>query len=197
MRIDNQKLVDIALTLNDPDHNVLGPNLYIESCQLYSHASTSSLVIAGVTMTDCTFEQIEPLLNFHFENAHLINTSFIGTYDGCDFGDWDSNKRSSIKDCDFTEAKVNNSRFINCDMASIKLPSWPIFSIINPCNAHEYVIGQDWPGDLGIDLDVITDMPAECSAIIMNAEKLASDNELSITDIYYILSNIPGFKTSL
>lgn len=197
MRIDNQKLADTALTLNDPEHNVLGPNLYLESCQLHSHASTSSLVIAGVMMTDCTFKQLEPLVDFHFENAHLINTRFIGTYDGCDFGDWDSNKRSSIKDCDFTEAKVNNSRFINCDMASIKLPSWPTFSIINPCNAHEYVIGHDWPGDLGIDLDVITDIPEECSAIVMDAEKLASDNELSITDIYYILSNIPGFKTSL
>lgn len=37
-----------------------------------------------------------------------------------------------IRDCDFSECILNGVRFIEVDMATIKLPRWPCFTIFNP-----------------------------------------------------------------
>lgn len=190
MKIQNQSISSKDIIINDEDHNVLGPELFLDKCHVKNLSASESLVLIGVTITNSYFEQIVPLVNFHFEGAHFKNTKFSGVFSGCDFGDWDSPERSSISECDFSNAELDGVRFINCDMQNIKLPSWPFFAITPSPEAIAFVKENDWPVRLGSTLKIYTG--AECSAVIGNAKRLAQKNKLTLSQMKELITKIPG-----
>ncbi len=192
MKFKNQHLSQQEISLSDDEVNTLGPELVLEDCSVVSSCTAEAIVIAGVRMKGGVFDQRLPLSNYHFERAHFERVSFIGSYSGCDFGDWDSEQKSSIVDCDFTNARLDGSRFLRCKTETIRFPKWPCFTIVNPRSARQYVISQNWPGRVGTTLDIYTDADSECVAITGDAERIAKKNKLSVTDFRNLLIKIPG-----
>jgi len=195
MKIRNTKLSNERLLLSNVEVNSLGPALELEQCEIVSDCREKSLVIPGMEMVGGKFvQQDRTLSNFHFENAHFRGVSFSGNFSGCDFGDWDSTEKSSIADCDFSEARLEGCRFLNCDMDTIELPRWPCFTIVGLADARDFVLGYQWPGKVGITLDVYTDNDPECVAICGDAEQMAKASGIVLEHLRASLQLIPGVR---
>lgn len=192
MNFKNQHLSQREISITDDEVNVLGPDLVLEGCSILSSCTAEALVIAGLRMKEGAFDQRSPLSNYHFERAHFEGVSFVGSYSGCDFGDWDSDQKSSIVNCDFTNARLDGCRFLRCKTETIRFPKWPYFTIINPGAARQYVLSQSWPGRVATTLGIYTDVDPECVAITGDAERIAKKNKLALSDFRDLLAKIPG-----
>jgi hypothetical protein len=192
MKFNNQHLSQQEIVLTDDEVNVLGPELALEDCLISSSCTAEALVIAGLRMKGGVFDQRSHLSNYHFERAHFDGVSFVGSYAGCDFGDWDSDQKSSIVNCDFTNARLDGCRFLRCKPETIRFPKWPCFTIVNPGAARQHVLSQSWPGRVGSTLGIYTDADSECVAITGDAERIANKNMLLLPDFRGLLMKIPG-----
>lgn len=176
------------------EEHTLGPKLKLQQCKVISDCSEKFLFIVGLTMEGGAFVQKRKLTDFHFERAHFKGVEFEGHYVGCDFGNWDSPEKASVKDCDFEKSILEDCRFLNCDPGGIKFPKWPCFTIINPVAAAKYVASKDWPEEVEIMLDVYTDVDPECVASCGYAKPLAKDTGLSLEELRELLTPIPGMQ---
>jgi len=195
MKIRNAKFSHERLFLSNVEVNALGPDLELEHCEIFSDCVWKSLLISGMRMTGGRFvQQDRTLSDFHFENVHFRGVGFSGNFSGCDFGDWDSLKKSSIADCDFSAARLDGCRFLNCDIDTIELPRWPCFTIVGLGDARDFVSGYQWPGKVGITLDVYTDNDPECVAICGDAQRMAKPSGIVLEDLRASLQLIPGIR---
>ncbi|MFZ6643639.1 hypothetical protein ACO0LL_28205 [Undibacterium sp. TC4M20W] len=138
----DKSVLDQVITLEPNVDYFLGPNLRLLNCKIVSNAIARNIFFSGVEMTEGFFEQGPRLENFHFEKAHFNKVKFCGDFAGCDFGDWDNSDKSSIVNCDFVDANMNDCRFLNTDMRTISLPAWPHFSLHSPVDARDFSYGE-------------------------------------------------------
>ena len=192
MNFKDTCLIRQEVILDDDVVNALGPGLILDHCHIISNATSRAILIGGFTMNGGVFDQKHSLQNFHFERAHFSGVRFTGSYSGCDFGDWDSSERPSIVDCDFTEAKLDGVRFLQCDVSRIQFPKWPCFVIVNPVSVREHVLAQSWPNQIGLTLDVYTDEDPECVAVVGDAARIAKQNNVPLDDLRDLMMQIPG-----
>ncbi|AVR97156.1 hypothetical protein [Pseudoduganella armeniaca] len=194
------KLKAITMTrervlLSNVEVNQLGPELVFEECDIYSDCQSKALVMSGVRMIGGRFfQQDRALADHQFSRVHFNGVRFFGTFIGCDFGNWDSNDIGSMANCDFTEAVLDSSRFLNVDVQSIKLPRWPCFTIVNPAEAREFVMGNKWSAKTRIALDVYTDVDPECTASLGDASRMAKQDGIALEDLRERLLAIPGIR---
>lgn len=195
MKIRDTSISRERLLLSNLEVNLLGPNLVLENCDVHSDCQREALVVSGLTMTGGSFnQQGRALTDFHFERAHFSGVTFTGNFAGCTFGDWDAVETSSVRNCDFTQAGLEDSRFLNCDIDSMRLPGWPVFTIVNPAEARDFVMSRPWPSKMRIALDVYTDNDPECVAICGDAAKLAKSDDISLDELRTLLEAVPGMK---
>jgi hypothetical protein len=129
----------------------LGRNLTLKNCTLVLKVSARRLFIDGVRFINCTFEVKQELKNHQdWVFAALERCRFKGRFSGCDFGRWPSYpgawERATIKDCDFTEARLDGCRFHGCDPATLRFPKWPCFTILDPIARSDELNRIRWPG---------------------------------------------------
>ena len=115
MKIQNKNLSNVDLHFDKSEIHILGPELELWQCNVFFNTRSRDVIFAGLVMRNGRFEVAGPFVNFHFENVHFDGVEFHGEFCGCDFGDWDSIEKSSINNCDFSEAKLDGCRFLNCD----------------------------------------------------------------------------------
>lgn len=190
----DEKLFDQVVDLAEDEVSVLGPDLELNDCSVVSHADTRGIAFAGVVMVGGVFDQKIRLENFPFQNAHFSKVKFKGEYFGCDFGDWDDVRISSISGCDFSEARLHGCRFLNADMKGIVTPPWPCFCLRDPSKARDFVMSKSWPKSMGLTLDIYTDTDPECAAIVANASVIADKDKLSLDEVRALLEGIPGLE---
>jgi hypothetical protein len=133
----------------------IGPNLTLRNCTVVLRVAARNLLIhGGARFIDCTFEVKQELKN-HQEwiFASLERCRFKGRFSGCDFGHWPDYGKGcefgSIKDCDFTEARLDGCRFMGCDPRTIQFPRWPCFTILEPIRHAPELLRVQWPGRIG------------------------------------------------
>jgi hypothetical protein len=128
----------------------LGPNLTLRQCTLVLRVPTRRLHVVGARFLDCTFEVKTPLKNFRWDEAHLKGCRFKGRFSGNDFGEWPyALGKGSIEDCDFTEARLDATRFLACDVRTIRFPPWPCFTIYDPIRRAPDLRALPWLGEVG------------------------------------------------
>ncbi|TQR34816.1 hypothetical protein [Brevibacillus brevis] len=91
-----------------------------------------------------------------------------------------------------SSARLQDCRLLNCDMKGILIPKWPCFCLLNPAEARDFVISQQWPKKIGLTLDIYTDSDRECVAIFGDASVLAKESGLPLSEIRALLQIIPG-----
>jgi hypothetical protein len=142
------------LELVDKDSNYyLGPNLTLRRCTVVTRVSAGWLHIRPTRFIDCTLEVKKELKNMDWLSASLKDCRFKGSLRSCEFGHWphyaDGWENGSIEDCDFTEARLHSCRFHGCDTRTLRFPSWPCFTILDPIRRGPELAAMDWPGDIG------------------------------------------------
>ncbi|AJY40642.1 hypothetical protein I6G56_23195 [Burkholderia humptydooensis] len=192
MKLRNQVISDSVIELDAKEVHTLGPNLRLENCTINSDCTTRSLIASNTEMVGGVFNQRKALKNFQFDRVIFSGVKFTGTFIGCDFGNNSESLPGKALDCDFSQAKVHDSRVYECDPERIGFPAWPRFTIVNPYLARDYVMSQAWPADMGIRMGVYTNNPPRCNAIFGDAEVFAKEYKIGQDDLRRLLEKIPG-----
>jgi len=152
---EDKELKNERLELTDKDSlYFLGRNLTLKNCTLVLKVAARNLFIRDVRFIGCTFEVKQELKNHQdWIRASLEGCRFKGRFSGCDFGHWPEYgsepeyQFGSIKDCDFTEARLDGCRIMGSDPATLRFPKWPCFTILDPIGRAHELNSVQWPGD--------------------------------------------------
>jgi len=164
----NQEIENERLELTDKRSlYYLSSNLTLRNCTVVLKVSARNLIINGARFIDCTIEVKQELKNHQqWISASLEGCRFKGRLTGCDFGHWPDYpgawEHGAIKDCDFSEARLNGCRFIGCDPRTLRFPRWPCFTILDPIGNSRELSRVQWPGRFGEVTveDLINDPPS-------------------------------------
>jgi Pentapeptide repeats (8 copies) len=172
----------------------LGPRLTLRNCTLVLRVPARDLIIPEARFVECTIDIKKELKNFHWEHAVLKGCRFTGRLSGNDFGRWPTSDRApgSIEDCDFTEARLDGCRFIGCDLDTLRLPSWPCFTIQDPARRSRELNALEWPGQMGIAIKGFSTYPESTAAITYWAPAIARWSGSSVEEIRAVLEKLDG-----
>ncbi len=172
----------------------LGPHLTLRDCTLVLRVAARNLVIPQARFFDCTFEAKGELKGFRWDTAHLKGCRFVGRFRGNDFGHWPySPGEGSIEDCDFTQATLDACRFLGCDMRTIRLPSWPCFTFIEPVARWREWRARPWPSTIGpIIVEGFAEDPPSTTAVTYSAQALAKRHGTTPEAIKAVLETVDG-----
>ncbi|WP_224244859.1 pentapeptide repeat-containing protein [Hyalangium gracile] len=150
VNLENRELTHERLEFGSGVVCFLGPMLTLRGCTLVLGMSARNLIIPQARFIDCTFIIKKPLKDFRWDTAHLRGCRFKGRFSGNDFGSWpDRPTEGSIEGCDFSEAHLNWTRFLGCDTQTLRFPSWPCFTILEPAARWRELQALPWPGEHG------------------------------------------------
>jgi hypothetical protein len=150
INLENQEITRETLEFGPDVVCFLGPSLTLRDCTLVLSTSARNLVIPQARFIDCTFIIRKELRNFRWDTAHLKGCRFRGRFIGNDFGEWPwSPGQGSIEDCDFSEAQMDTTRFLACDIRTLRFPRWPCYTLFDPQRRWRELRPDEWPGDLG------------------------------------------------
>jgi hypothetical protein len=153
-----------------------------------------NLIIPQARFIDCIFIFKKELKNFRWDKAHLKGCRFKGRFTGNDFGEWFSEPgRGSIENCDFTEAQLDETRFLACDARTLRLPPWPCFTIFDPVPRWRELSSLPWPGDIGpVVMEACAKDPPSTAALTLSALGLAKQHRTTPEAIKAVLEKLDG-----
>lgn len=195
LNIENRVLENERLEINAGDIGFLGPNLTLQNCTLVLRVATRNLILIGPRLIDCTIEVKKELKNLRWCSAFLKGCRFSGAMTGSDFGRWpyDENpERGGIEDCDFTAARLDACRFVDCDPKTLKFPSWPCFTILDPVRRVNELLSAPWPEATRIMVETLANSPPQTVAVTDSATLLAKRTGTTEQAIRAVLDTLPG-----
>jgi hypothetical protein len=199
--IKEKELTNERLELTDKGSlYFLGPDLTLRNCTVVLKVSARNLLFRGARFIDCTFDVRQELKNHQdWIAASIQGCRFKGRFNGCDFGHWPSyssdphDKSGSIADCDFTEARLDSCRFIDCDPTTLRLPRWPCFTILDPLRRSAELARMPWPGDIApVTMASHAKDPVGTAAVTYHAPSLAKDSGTTTEALRAVLETCAG-----
>lgn len=195
IQFSEQEIANEQLILDSPTElYYLGHNLTLRNCTIVIKVPRRALVVAHTRFIECTIEAKRELKSFRWESAHLQGCTFTGRFSGNDFGSWPARpEKGSIQDCDFSAARLDECRFLGCDIATLRFPGWPCFTILHPYARHRELAKSPWPGDIGrIDAEFWAKTPATTVAMTYLAPALAKRSGTTPEAIKAVLEKLDG-----
>jgi hypothetical protein len=195
IQFSDQEVTGERLTLDSATElYYLGHNLTLRGCTLVLKVPARALVIARTRLIDCTIDVKRELKNFQWESAHLKGCRFKGRFSGNDFGERShAPGEASIADCDFTEAHLDATRFLACDVSTLRFPPWPCFTIFDPVPRWRELRSLPWPGDIGpIVMEGCAEDPPSTVALTYSALGLAKRYGTTPEAIKTVLEKLDG-----
>ncbi len=149
---ENRTMEGERLELTEKESNYwLGPNLTLRDCTVVIRVGGRQVIPVWGTLINCTIQAKRELVDTRFTTMGFQGCRFEGRFSGVDFGQrvghgewWE---HGGMENCDFSEARLDLCRFQGCDMRTIRLPSWPCFTIIDPIKHGQELLSVAWPGD--------------------------------------------------
>jgi hypothetical protein len=182
--------------IRDKNLHALGPGLKLEDCTIISSVGTGGAIFADVAVSSGTFNQTIPLKNFEFGRTHFDGVRFSGTYSGVTFGNYADSALGSIRACDFSAASLDGCRFAHCDADTMIFPSWPCFVIVKPQRSLERVRAGQWPGDLGLILDIACDQDDAFTVVTIDLSVVEGIRNDMLPTVRDLLKSINGVRIS-
>ncbi len=196
IQFSDREIEDELLELNSKaELYYLGHHLKLRRCKLIIKVPTRALVITRTQLIDCTVDVKTEFKNFRWEGVILTGCRFTGTMTGNDFGRWPyalHPELGSIEDCDFTGARLDACRFIDCDTRTLKFPSWPCFTILDPVRRKSELLALPWPGTMRITVESFVEGPLETAAVTYSATAVARRTGTTEDAIRAVLDTLPG-----
>jgi hypothetical protein len=187
--IDNEQLVLESRT----ELYYLGPALTLRNCTLVVKIPAKALVLNQVHLIDCTIEVTRVLKNFGWEHAHLTGCRFKGRFVGNDFGNRRDTNKGTIVDCDFSEAHLDGTRFLDCDTHTLRFPRWPYFTLLDPVRRSDELRTLPWPPEVGrLEVECLAEAPPETMAVTYSAVDLAKRRHTTSEAIKAVLEKLDG-----
>jgi hypothetical protein len=135
----------------------------------------SSLKIVDATFLDCQIRVDDQISNFRFMEAVFERCTFEGTFVNCRFGFRRGESQSPnayYRNCDFSQATLDNCDFFVGDIDSVTWPEWPNFTVLKPRQNK-----QDWLSiGFPLELKSMQEIVAGESLSARADEKTGGDN---------------------
>jgi hypothetical protein len=194
VNLKEQELENERLELGAGVVYFLGPQLTLRNCTLVLRGPARDLIIPQAQFLHCTIDVKKELKNFHWEHAALRGCRFTGRLSGNDFGRWPYSERflGSIEDCDFTEARLDECRFVGCDINTLRLPTWPCFTLLEPTRRSHELNAVRWPGLMGIAVKGFAEYPEPTAAITYWAPSVAKWAKTTVEEIRAVIERLDG-----
>ena len=179
--IEKRTLEDERLELSDKNlRYYLGPNLVMRRCTLVLRMPSDLFHLNGPRFIDCTFEIKRQLKDVVWWTAHLKGCRFTGRLFDCDFGRFPTPRLpyedvGGIEECDFSAAHLHLCRFVGCDASTLKFPSWPYFTLLEPYRRHREFASMLWPRAIRYWFNGFDEYPENTAAMTYSATALAKE----------------------
>jgi hypothetical protein len=173
----------------------LGHHLTLRNCTLILKVPAKALVVSKTRLINCTIDARKELKGFSWDQAHLNGCRFTGTLSGCDFGRWpdeEADPIGGIENCDFTGARLEACRFLQCDARTLKFPSWPCFTLLDPVRRKDELLAIQWPGTMRITVESFVEGPPETAAVTYFAPAVAKRTGTTVEAIRAVLDTLSG-----
>lgn len=192
----NQQIDDETFHLTDKQEeaNCIGPNVELRNCRLILQTTNRALTITTSKLIDCRVEAKRKLPKFNWCWSYLDGCTFHGYFWDCQFGSlpdvyW---KEGGLRNCDFTGARLHYCEFFNCDPTTLKFPTWPCFTLLNPKTRKSEILDQTWPPELKTWVHVLVDRPVYVVARVDSAAELSKDLGIPQDDIGKLIERLPN-----
>lgn len=194
VNFDHTELVNERLELGAGAVYFLGPQLTLRECTLVLRVPARNLIIPEASFVQCTIDVKKELKNFHWEHAVLKGCRFTGHLTSNDFGRWPDSEKApgSIEDCDFTQACLDECRFVGCDIRTVRLPSWPCFTLLEPARRSRELSTLAWPGKMNIAIRTFAEYPESTAAITYWAPSVARWAKTTVEEIRASIERLEG-----
>lgn len=195
IQFSDQEISNERLVLDSPTElYYLGHNLTLRNCNLVVKVSARALVIAQARLIDCTIEVKRDLKNFRWQSVFLKGCRFKGRLIGNDFGEWPSAPgQGGIEHCDFSEAHLDATRFLSCDVRTLRFPPWPCFTIFDPVRRARELRSLPWPEEVGrIEVECFAEAPISTVALTHSATIIAKRRGTTPEAIRAVLEKMSG-----
>lgn len=174
--IRNQNLIGETVILSDKEcAGLVDSTLTAGTLKLTQ--SKGRPILLHSTLKDCDVIAAKPQKAYQLLEAFFINCRFHGVFSGVDFGRAHDVERDGyfggVEGCDFTDATLDGCRFVNVDVSTLRLPSWPHVVMIDPYKRAADVEAMQWPGQLGLYMHGSTNRPESFRATVLHVPSLA------------------------
>jgi len=184
-KIDNILNNDTVL-IDAGDITVITDKAKLNNCNIIFNAIADSFFLNQASIRNGTFHAKKVLEDFQLCKASFEHVEFLGSYSGCDFGKWVKNHgiNGGVYKCDFSKSDyIHNCRFFNCENGAPLFPKWPHVTIRNSVNLKNEISNIIWPGKIGIMMNIITNIPEECTFVVINSSTLINKLGGSLSDL--------------
>jgi hypothetical protein len=195
LNIEDRDVENERLEIKAGDIAFLGPKLTLRKCTLVVGVAAKNLILIHPRIIDCTIEVKKELKNLRWYGSYLKGCRFTGTMIGNDFGRWPYDEQpelAGIEDCDFTAARLDACRFLCCDASTLKFPSWPCFTLLDPVRRKDQFLALPWPGNMRITVESFTEGPPETAAVTYSAPAVAKRTGTTEDAIRAVLDTLDG-----
>jgi|SRR5215217_946373 len=199
LNIEGKVIENERIVLERGDIAFLGPDLTLRGCTLTIKVSTRNLILIQPRLIDCVIEVKQELKNLRWCSAFLKGCRFTGVMSGNDFGRWPFDEEAEkalggIEDCDFSGARLDACRFVDCDVSSLKLPSWPCFTFLDPTLRRQELLAAPWPGTSHISVEAMLESPPETAAVTFSAPAVARYGGTTEEALRAVLQTLDGVR---
>jgi hypothetical protein len=196
MNIREQTVFDSTFEIGNSSD---GASEGVISCELsgcvISFVNPSEGAIRWSRLTDCEIIVKRLARDFQMTDTHFRRCKFTGKYFDTVFGSTDLEPMrkgctGGLEDCDFSQASLHMCSFHNCDPNTLKFPSWPHFTVINPWKNRDDWMAIPFPAWFRSSQKVIAMIPRDC-AVTENWQKFAKEHK-DTTDLEEIRQLMAG-----
>jgi len=172
----------------------LGPNATLVDCELVLRTAASALILTKAKLERCSIVAKKKLVNFRWCDAFVDTCTFRGTFVGNDFGRFPAyyDPEGGIRACDFRAAVLDGCRFMGCDPAEMKWPSWPCFTFVHPREHLKALTAAPWPGKIPLLLEIVAEHPPDVTAVTYHAPSVVKKFGGTEAEVRSILGSLPG-----
>lgn len=194
VNLEDTEIQNERIEINPGVIYFLGPNLTLRNCTLVLRGPARDLLIPQARFIHCTIDIKKELKNFHWEHAALTGCRFSGRLSGNDFGRWPYSERfpGSIEGCDFTDARLDECRFVGCDINTLRLPTWPCFTLLEPARRSLELNAVKWPGQMGLAIKGFAEFPESTAATCFWAPSVAKWAGTTVEEIRAVIERLEG-----
>ncbi|NTX05659.1 hypothetical protein [Myxococcus sp. CA040A] len=199
LNIEGKVIENERIVLGREDIAFLGPNLTLRACTVTVKVTARNLILIQPRLIDCVIEVKQELKNLRWCKAFLKGCRFTGVMSGNDFGRWPfdeeaEKKLGGIEDCDFSGARLDACRFLDCDVDTLKLPSWPCFTFLDPTRRRQELLAAPWPGTSRIVVESLVEAPPETVAATYSAPAVARYSDTTEEALLAVLQTLDGVR---
>ncbi len=167
----------------------IGINTILDNCIIINKLPARGISFNNCTMNGGAFITKKQLTNWQQHNVIFDGVKFKGSFKGCEFGGLIEDLNHEYKmygylaNCDFSEAKIHQSRLFHADIDSVIFPKFPHYTILHPHQQKDNIAQIDCHPHLKTIKKLIVKAPSEETARIYNAEMIAKKEKIDVNEV--------------